>query len=68
MAVLFLHGILYGTLYTPIQVIFFGLDLKAIPIWIASGLGFDIIHAVSNFICGSLVMPMVLVLKNAAKR
>lgn len=67
MAVLFLHGILYGTLYVPIQVIFFGLDLKAIPLWIASGLSFDIIHGVSNFICGSLVMPMTLGLKKAAK-
>lgn len=68
MGVLALHGLLYGTLYTPIQVLFFGLDLKAIPVWILSGLWFDLIHGVSNFFCGGLVVPLVMVLKRASKR
>jgi hypothetical protein len=67
MVVLALHGILYGILYVPIQVIFFGLDIKAIPLWIISGIGFDITHMISNFVCGSLVMPIASVLKKAKK-
>ena len=68
MLVLALHGILYGTLYVPVQVLFFGLKIKAIPLWILSGIWFDITHAVSNFLCGSLVIPMISVLKKATRR
>ncbi len=67
MLILALHGILYGTLYTPIQIIFFGLKVQAIPLWIASGFGFDVIHSISNFICGSLVVPIAMVLKTARR-
>lgn len=72
MTVCSLHGFLFGTLYAPAQAIMFGLDLKATLAWIAAGFYFDCIHGVSNFFCGLLIMPIVLVLtrleKNTAVR
>jgi energy-coupling factor transport system substrate-specific component len=61
------HGFLYGTLYAPAQAILFNLDFKATITWIATGLPFDAIHGVSNFICGLLIVPIITVLKNAEK-
>ncbi len=49
------HGFLYGVLYAPSQAILFGLDLQGTLAWIASGLPFDLIHGVSNFICAALI-------------
>ncbi|MBE5935532.1 MAG: hypothetical protein E7262_07045 [Lachnospiraceae bacterium] len=57
-----LHGILFGVLYAPAQAIIFGLDIKGMISWIVAGLPFDVIHGISNFICGILIMPIVKVL------
>ncbi len=63
-----LHGFLYGTLYAPAQAIMFGLDFKGMVAWIVAGLPYDVIHGVSNFICGLLlIVPIISVLKIAEK-
>lgn len=61
------HGFLYGTLYAPAQALLFGLSFKAMLAWIVAGLPWDFIHGVSNFFCGILIMPIVLVLRRAEK-
>ena len=67
MAVCSLHGFLYGTLYAPAQALFFGLDWQGTVAWIIAGLPYDVIHGVSNFIAGTLIVPMVSILRLAEK-
>lgn len=66
------HGFLYGTLYAPAQAILFGLSFEGMLAWIIAGLPWDMIHGVSNFFCGMLIMPTVSALRlaerNAQKR
>ena len=57
------HGFLFGTLYAPAQAIIFGLDFQAMIAWIVAGLPWDMIHGVSNFFCGLLIIPIVTILK-----
>lgn len=57
-AVCALHGILFGVLYAPIWALMAKMDLAATLSWIAAGLGFDAIHAVSNFAVGFLILPL----------
>lgn len=59
------HGFLYGTLYAPAQAILFGLSFKGMIAWIIAGLPFDCIHGISNFFCGILIMPIIMVLRYA---
>lgn len=59
------HGFLFGTLYAPFQAIVYSLDLKGTIIWIAAGLPWDIVHGISNFCCGILIVPMVSVFDRA---
>lgn len=66
-AVCALHGLLYGVLYAPVQALFFGLDFKGMLTWIAAGFSFDLIHFISNFCCGVLIVPIVTLLKKAEK-
>ncbi len=58
-----LHGLLYGALYAPTHALLFGLNFEQTLAWIAAGLPFDIIHAVSNFAAGFLVLPLSAVMK-----
>lgn len=58
-----IHGLLFGTLYAPAQAILFGLDFEGMVAWIIAGLPWDLIHGVSNFICGLLIIPIVGILK-----
>lgn len=51
----FLHGLLFGVLYAPAQALLFGFTFQQTLAWIASGLMFDLAHAVGNFF-GSLVL------------
>lgn len=67
MVVSALHGFLFGTLYAPMQALFFGLDFKGTIAWIITGIPFDLIHGISNFFCGLLICPIILVLKNTQK-
>lgn len=71
MAVCSAHGFLYGTLYAPAQALMFGLSFKGMIAWIVAGLPWDCIHGISNFFCGILITPVIMVLRiaegNAAK-
>ena len=67
MTVCALHGFLFGTLYAPAQALMFGLDFKGMIAWIAAGLPWDIVNGVSNFICGTLICPIIAVLKHSEK-
>lgn len=67
MSVCALHGFSFGLLYAPYQAFVFGLNLEGTLAWISAGLPFDLIHGVSNFVCGLLVVPIVTVLKRTDK-
>jgi len=62
-----LHGFLFGVLYAPVQALLFGLDFKGMIAWIAAGFTFDIIHGISNLLCGTLICPLVSLLKRIEK-
>ncbi len=63
MAVCAGHGFLYGTLYAPAQALLFGLDFKGMLAWIIAGLPWDFVHGVSNFCAGTLIVPLVVLLR-----
>ena len=62
-----LHGLCFGVLYAPTQALMFSLSFEQTIAWIVAGLPFDLIHGVSNFFCGLLIIPIVKVLKMAEK-
>lgn len=62
-----MHGFLYGVLYAPSQAVLYGLNLKGTIAWIVSGLPFDMLHGISNFFCGILIVPMIRILRLAEK-
>ena len=53
-----LHGFLYGILYAPAQALMFKLSFEQALVWIAAGIPFDLVHGVSNFVAGFLVLPL----------
>lgn len=57
------HGFLYGTLYAPVQALLFGFNFETTIAWIIAGLPWDVMHGVSNLVCGFLIMPLVAVLE-----
>ena len=61
------HGFLYGILYAPSQALLFGLDFNGMIAWIMSGLYFDLIHGISNFMIGTLILPIVNILQKVNK-
>ena len=63
MSVCALHGFLYGTLYAPVQALFFGFNLEATVAWIVAGIPWDITHGIGNFFGGLLIMPIIAILK-----
>lgn len=67
MVVCSLHGFIYGILYAPAQALMFGLDFKGMLAWIAAGFPFDITHGISNFLCGSLIVPLIHAIRLADK-
>ena len=56
------HGFLFGTLYAPAQALLYGLSFQKMVAWIISGLPWDFVHGVSNFLCGILIVPIVKIL------
>ena len=61
-----LHGFMYGTLYSPYQALMFHLDLKGTIAWIVAGLPWDMVHGISNLICGLiLIVPLIRLLRLA---
>lgn len=57
------HGFLFGTLYAPAQALLFGLSFKGMIAWIVAGLPWDMVHGVSNLICGLLIVPIITLLQ-----
>ena len=62
-----LHGFLFGILYAPAQALFFELNFEQTLAWIATGAVFDVIHGVSNFAVGLLVLPLSELVEKLAK-
>ena len=67
MSICAIHGFLYGTLYAPAQAIMFGFNFEKMIAWIISGLPFDLIHGISNFVFGVLIIPVIRALKISEK-
>ena len=63
-----LHGLSFGTLYTPAQALMFGLNLEQMIAWIIKGFPYDIIHMHGNLLAGVLILPIIKVLKIADRR
>ena len=53
-----LHGFAYGTLYAPAQALLFGFNWEQTLAWIVSGLPWDMIHGISNFAAGLMIVPL----------
>ena len=67
-AVCFLHGVLFGALYAPVQALMFGLSLKQALAWIVAGLPFDALHGLGNLLAGLLIVPMAELLTKLKQR
>ena len=67
MSVCAAHGFLFGPLYAPVHAILYGLSLKGTVAWILAGLPWDVVHGISNFFCGILILPVISVLRLAEK-
>ena len=67
MSVCAAHGFLFGPLYAPVPAILYGLSLKGTVAWILAGLPWDVVHGISNFFCGILILPVISVLRLAEK-
>lgn len=63
-----LHGLLFGVLYAPAQMIMFSFDFKQIVAWVIAGLPFDIVHGISNLFAGLLIYPLSVLLKKLNNR
>lgn len=61
------HGIIFGTLYAPVQALFYKLNFTQLIQWIVAGFGFDIMHAVGNFMVGFLILPCIKIIKKLEK-
>lgn len=57
------HGFLFGTLYAPAQALLFGLSFKGMIAWIVAGIPWDVVHGISNFCCGILIVPLTKLLR-----
>lgn len=67
MAMCALHGLLYGTLYAPVHILLYGLNMKAAIAWIVAGIPWDVLHCVGNFFCGALICPIIKALELGEK-
>lgn len=52
------HGLLFGILYSPVQMLMFNLNFNQTVLWIASGFPFDLLQGIGNLIFGLLIYPM----------
>ena len=62
-----LHGLFFGVLYAPVQALMYGFTFEQTLAWITTGLTFDVIHMVGNFVVGLLIFPVSEVLKRLVK-
>ena len=57
-----LFGFTFGALYAPVQALMFGYSPAQTVTWILMGIKFDVVHGISNFFMGMLVLPLSKVL------
>lgn len=62
------YGLLFGTLYAPAQALMYGLNFRQTLAWIAAGLPWDLVHGVSNFFMGFLIVPLAKLLLRLNQR
>ena len=62
------YGFLYGILYAPGQALMYGWGFEEILAWILAGLPFDLIHGISNLVCGMLIVPFAKLLNRLKKQ
>ncbi len=60
-----LHGFLYGVLYAPAQALLFGFNFEQTIAWIIAGLPWDIVHGISNIVCGIVISPLISILRKS---
>ncbi|MBQ8393368.1 MAG: hypothetical protein IJX51_06320 [Clostridia bacterium] len=53
-----LHGLLFGLMYLPFQVMMYNLNFEMALAWLSAGLVFDIIHMVGNISLSTLIYPL----------
>ena len=63
-----IHGLLFGTLYAPVQALMFHMNFEQMIAWIVAGIPFDIIHGISNIALGLLIVPLSEILADISKR
>lgn len=63
-----IHGFAFGILYAPAQALFFKLNFQQTIAWISTGVVFDVLHGVSNFFVGFLILPFSELIKKLAKK
>ncbi len=63
MIVCALHGLSYGTLYSPVWALSMGFNLETTISWIVTGFPWDIIQALGNLAFGTLIVPLTKLLK-----
>ena len=62
------HGFLYGVLYAPAQALLFGMSFEGMLAWIVAGFPFDLIHGISNLVCGVMIVPFATLLNRLKKQ
>ena len=62
-----LHGFAYGLLYAPAQALLFGYNFEQTIAWILSGIPFDALHGVGNFVAGMLILPLLKALQRCTE-
>lgn len=63
-----LHGLFFGVLYAPVQMLLYSFDFKQIIAWVIAGLPFDITHAIGNLVAGLLTYPLSILLIKLNKK
>lgn len=62
-----LHGLLFGVFYAPVYALFAKMSWDRVWLWVLAGLPFDLIHAVGNVVLGTLIIPIIALLRKLDK-
>ena len=68
MVVCGLHGMSFGILWAPAQALMFNFSFEMTVACVMAGFWFDLVHGISNFAAGSLILPLSELLKILDKR
>ncbi len=53
-----LHGLFFGVMYLPFQVIMYNLNFEMAIAWFTTGLAFDVLHMIGNIAMCALIHPL----------